>query len=171
MCSRIIRRNPDREQQYPSYEDFQTELRARFWKDTDAQIKHVQWEKFRQTNFPDADQFFQKFKELAYDAGIHGNEQVMLAQIKRATCETSKNTIYAGDREVPTTYDGWKAHLLHMDYITTISSGQKELQLGELTPDHRHRRQPCPRRVVKHQYIHWRRKWQQEQHMEDAAHQ
>ncbi len=80
------------------------------------QIKHAQWEKLRQSNFPDGDQFFQKFKELAYNGGICNNEQVMLAQIKRATRETSKNTIYSADREVPTTYDGWKAQLLHMDY-------------------------------------------------------
>ncbi len=36
-----------------------------------------------QTN-PDSDQFFQKFEELAYDAGVCDNEQVMLAQIKKA---------------------------------------------------------------------------------------
>ncbi len=53
----------------------------------DEQIKHAQWEKLR---------------------------QVMLAQIKKATQETSKNTIYSADREVPTTYDGWKAQQLGM---------------------------------------------------------
>ncbi len=40
----------------------------------------------------------------------------MLAQIKRATQETSKNIIFSADREVPTTYKGWKARLLRMDY-------------------------------------------------------
>ncbi len=40
----------------------------------------------------------------------------MLTQIKKAAQETSKNTIYSADGEVPTTYDGWKAHLLCMDY-------------------------------------------------------
>ncbi len=83
----IIGKNTDMEQLYPSYEDFQTELRARFWKDADAQIKHAQWEKLRQSNFQDGDQFFQKFEELAYDAGICDNKQVMLAQVKRAVRE------------------------------------------------------------------------------------
>ncbi len=58
----------------------------------------------------------QKFKELAYNARVRDNEQVMLTQIKKATCETSKNTIYSADGEVPTTYDRWKARLLCMDY-------------------------------------------------------
>ncbi len=67
-------------------------------------------------NYPDSDQFFQKFEELAYDTGVCDNEQVMLTQIKKATQETSKNMIYSADGEVPTTYKGWKACLLHMDY-------------------------------------------------------
>ncbi len=116
LCSRIIRKNTDGEQQYPSYADFQSELKARFWKDTDAQIKHVQWEKLRQSTFQDSDQFFQKFKELAYDARIRDNKQVMLAQVKRAAQEMSKNTIYSANRELPITYQGWKARLLRMDY-------------------------------------------------------
>ncbi len=105
-----------REQLYPTYEDFRSEVTARFWKDTDTQIKHAQWEKLRQTNYQDSNQFFQKFKELVYDAGVCDNEQVMLAQVKKATQETSKNTIYLADGEVPTTYEGWKTRLLHMDY-------------------------------------------------------
>ncbi len=40
----------------------------------------------------------------------------MLTQVKKAACETSKNTIYVADREVPTTYDRSKAHLLCIDY-------------------------------------------------------
>ncbi len=40
----------------------------------------------------------------------------MIAQIKKATRETSKNTIYSADGEVPISYKGWKARLLHMDY-------------------------------------------------------
>ncbi len=48
-------------------------------------------------NFKDGDKFFQEFEELAHYSGVHGNEQVMVAQIKRATRETSKNTIYAAD--------------------------------------------------------------------------
>ncbi len=50
----------------------------------DKQIKCAQWEKLRQVNFPDGDQFFQQFKELAYYAGVRDNEQVMLTQIKKA---------------------------------------------------------------------------------------
>ncbi len=73
LCSRIIGENDDREQLYPSYEDFQTELRGRFWKNADAQIKHAQWEKLRQSSYQDGDQFFQKFEELAYDTGVHDN--------------------------------------------------------------------------------------------------
>ncbi len=80
------------------------------------QIKYVQWEKLRQSTYQDGDQFFQKFEELAHHAGVHDNEQVMLHQIKKATHDMSKNTIYSADREVPITYNRWKAHLLHIDY-------------------------------------------------------
>ncbi len=76
----------------------------------------MQWEKLRQSTFQDSDQFFQKFKELAYDARIRDNKQVMLAQVKRAAQEMSKNTIYSANRELPITYQGWKARLLRMDY-------------------------------------------------------
>lgn len=82
----------------------------------DAQIKHMQWEKPRQFRYSDGDLFFQKFEELAYKVGVCDNKQVMLAQVKKAAHETSKNMIYAADGKVPTTYDGWKAHLLHMNY-------------------------------------------------------
>ncbi len=116
MSARLIGKSPTREQLYPTYEDFKTELRARFWKDADRQIKHAQWEKLRQVNFQDGDQFFQQFEELAYYANVCDNKQVMLTQIKKAAQETSKNTIYSADREVSTTYEGWKARLLHMDY-------------------------------------------------------
>ncbi len=40
----------------------------RFWKDADTEIKRVQWEKLRQVDFKDGDQFFQQFKELAFYA-------------------------------------------------------------------------------------------------------
>ncbi len=53
--------------------------------------------------------------------------------------------------------------------ITTVLKRQKELQLDKSIPDHRHWRWPHPRRVVKHQHTCQRRKWQQEQHMEDAV--
>ncbi len=116
LCARIIGRTQDREQLYSTYEDFKSNLRERFWKDTDKQIKRAQWEKLRQVNFSDGDQFFQQFKELAYYTGIRDNEQVMIAQIKKAAQETSKNTIYSADGEVLTSYKGWKARLLCMDY-------------------------------------------------------
>ncbi len=116
LCARIIGRTIDGEQLYPTYEDFKTNLRERFWKDADEQIKRAQWEKLRQVNFQDSDQFFQQFEELAYYAGICDNKQVMIAQIKKAAHETSKNTIYMADGEVLTSYEGWKARLLHMDY-------------------------------------------------------
>ncbi len=51
----------------------------------DERIKYVQWEKLRQVNFSDGDQFFQQFKELTYYAGVRDNEQVMITQIKKAT--------------------------------------------------------------------------------------
>ncbi len=44
----------------------------------------MQWEKLRQVNFPDGDQFFQQFEELGYYTGVRNNEQVMIAQIKKA---------------------------------------------------------------------------------------
>ncbi len=116
LCARLIGRNTDREQQYPTYEDLKNELNARFRKDSDAQIKYMQWEKLRQTTYQEGHQFFQKFKELAYHARVRDNQQVMLDQIKKATCDMSKNTIYLADGEVPTTYEGWKACLLRIDY-------------------------------------------------------
>ncbi len=47
-------------------------------------------------------------RELAHYSGVRENEQVMVAQIKRAACETSKNTIYAADGNLPVLYDDWK---------------------------------------------------------------
>ncbi len=88
----------------------------RFWKDANAEIKHAQWEKLRQVDFKDGDQFFQQFKELAFYADVCDNKQVMITQIKRAAHETSKNMIYAADGDLPTLYDEWKAHLLRIDY-------------------------------------------------------
>ncbi len=48
--------------------------------------------------------------------GVRDNKQVMTAQIKKAARETSKNTIYSANGDVPTNYEGWKARLLCMDY-------------------------------------------------------
>ncbi len=90
-------------------------LKERFWKDADEWIKYAQWEKLRQVNFPDGNQFFQQFEELAYYAGVHDNEQVMITQIKKAARETSKNTIYSADGDLPKSYEGWKARLLCID--------------------------------------------------------
>ncbi len=88
----------------------------RFWKDADAEIKRTQWEKLRQVDFKDSDQFFQQFEELAFYADVCNNEQVMIAQIKRAACKTSKNTIYMANGDLPTLYDQWKARLLWINY-------------------------------------------------------
>ncbi len=108
--------NTNGDQLYLTYIDFKNEVKHRFWKDSDAQIKHAQWEKPRQASYMDGDLFFQKFEELAFEARVCNNEQMMYAQIRKAARETSKNTIFASDGIVPTTYQGWKDHLLHMDY-------------------------------------------------------
>ncbi len=116
LQARILGKSADGKQFYPAYDKFEEHLRARFWKDADEQIKRAQWEKLRQVNFKDGDRFFQEFEELAHYAGVCSNEQVMVAQIKRAAHETSKNTIYAGNGDLPNLYDDWKSHLLHIDY-------------------------------------------------------
>ncbi len=116
LQSRIIGKNTDGEQLYPTYEDFESHLRARFWKDADEQIRCAAWEKLRQVNFKDGDKFFQEFEELAHYSGVRENEQVMVAQIKRAAHETSRNTIFAADGDLPVLYDDWKARLLRIDY-------------------------------------------------------
>ncbi len=67
-------------------------------------------------DFKDGNQFFQQFEELAFYTDVRNNKQVMIAQIKRATHETSKNTIYMANGDLPTIYDQWKAHLLRIDY-------------------------------------------------------
>ncbi len=115
VTGQILGKSADREQFYPAYDDFEEKLRNRFWKDADEQIKRAQWEKLRQVNYKDGDKFFQEFEELAHYAGVRGNEQVMVAQIKRAARETSKNTIYAGDGDLPALYDDWKSRLLRID--------------------------------------------------------
>ncbi len=112
LQARIIGKSADGEQLYPTYTDFEMVLRARFWKDSDEQIRCAAWEKLRQVNFKDGDKFFQEFEELAHYSGVCGNEQVMVAQVKRATRETSKNTIYVADGDLPVLYDDWKGHLL-----------------------------------------------------------
>ncbi len=69
----MIRVNNEGEQLYPSYADFKAEDRGQFWKDANVQIKHVQWEKLRQTTYQAGDQFFQNFKELGYNVGVRDN--------------------------------------------------------------------------------------------------
>lgn len=69
-----------------------------------AEIKYAQWEKLRQLSYPKSDLFFQQFESLAFKASIIGNKKMMMAQVKKAIRETTKNTIYAANREVPTTY-------------------------------------------------------------------
>ncbi len=116
LQSRIIGKSTDGEQLYPTYEDFEAHLRARFWKDTDKQIRCAAWEKLRQVNFKDGDKFFQEFEELAHYSGVHGNKQVMVTQVKKAARKTSKNTIYTADGNLPVLYNDWKARLLRIDY-------------------------------------------------------
>lgn len=106
VATRELGESDEGDQRYPSYANFKAEVRRRFWKDLDAKIKYVQWEKLRQVNFKDSDLFFQKFESLIFEAGIASNERMMCAQVKKAACETSKNTIYAGNGDVPTTYQG-----------------------------------------------------------------
>ncbi len=116
LQARILGKSADGEQFYPTYDEFEEHLRARFWKDADEQIKRAQWEKLRQVNFKDGDRFFQEFEELAHYAGVRGNEQVMVTQVKKAACKTSKNTIYAGNGDLPNLYNNWKSRLLRIDY-------------------------------------------------------
>ncbi|PBK63900.1 hypothetical protein ARMSODRAFT_1023546 [Armillaria solidipes] len=116
LQSRALGQDADGFQLYPAYADFKTQTRKRFWKDSDARIKGAQWEKLRQANYADRDLFFQKFEELALEAGVLYNEQLMYKQIEKAARETSKNTIFAVNGNIPTTYDEWKQCLLHMDY-------------------------------------------------------
>ncbi len=89
--------DPRKEQQWgtalPNIWRFQSDPQYEVLKDADAEIKLVQWEKLRQVDFKDGDQFFQQFKELAFYADVRGNEQVMVTQIKRAACEPVK-TLY-----------------------------------------------------------------------------
>ncbi len=50
-------------------------------------------------------------KNSRYHAGIRSNNQLMLHQIKKAAHQTSKNTIYSADGDVPTDYDGVESSL------------------------------------------------------------
>ncbi len=131
LQARILGKSADGEQFYPAYDEFKEKLRNRFWKDADEQIKRAQWEKLKQVNFKDGDKFFQEFEELAHYAGVRGNKQVMVAQIKRAARETSKNTIYAGDSDLPDLYDDWKSRLLRIDYNWRLKQAEG---MGQTVP-------------------------------------
>ncbi|SJL01029.1 uncharacterized protein ARMOST_04345 [Armillaria ostoyae] len=113
-------------QRYPDYPEFKTQTKKRFWKDSDARIKGAQWEKLCQAHYADGDQFFQKFEELAFEAGVLENEQLMFKQIEKAARESSKNTIFAADGEVPTTYAQWKHRLLRMDYNFRVRKAENQ---------------------------------------------
>ncbi len=110
MATLISRENP----QILSIQSL--EAHQQFWKDTNAKIKFAQWEKLRQSNFPDSDLFFQQFKSLAFEAGILGIDQMMMAQVKKACQSSSKDIIYASDGDIPTNYQEWKRHILRIDH-------------------------------------------------------
>ncbi len=116
VAARELGESTDGDQQYPAYSDFKAEVRRRFSKDSDTEIKYAQWEKLHQVDFKEGDLFFQKFESLAFEAGMFSNECMMCTQVKKVAHETSKNTIYTGNRMVPATYQEWKDWLLHIDY-------------------------------------------------------
>ncbi len=47
----------------------------------------------------------------------------MITQIKKAAQETSKNTIYSANGDLPIGYEGWTARLLCMDLNWHIKTG------------------------------------------------
>ncbi len=104
VAARELGENNEEEQCYLSYADFEAEVRRWFWKDSDVEIKYAQWEKLCQVDFKDGDLFFQKFKSLAFEARVFGNEYMKCAQVKKVAYKTSNKTIYAGDGTIPTTY-------------------------------------------------------------------
>ncbi len=101
---------------YPAYEQFVEEVRRRFWKDANAEIKFAQWEALQQSNFPDGDLFFQQFELLVFEAGILGIDMMMMAQVKKVCRLTTKDIIYASDGDTPTTYQEWKRWILRIDH-------------------------------------------------------
>ncbi len=92
------------------------EVRHRFWKDANAEIKFAQWESLRQNNFPDGDLFFQQFESLVFEAGVLGIDMMMMAQVKKACHSTTKDIIYVSDGDVPITYQQWKRQILRIDH-------------------------------------------------------
>ncbi|PBK90271.1 hypothetical protein ARMGADRAFT_1083133 [Armillaria gallica] len=116
LCARELGRDVYSEQLYPDYEQFVIEVRRRFWKDANAEIKLAQWEELRQKTFADGDLFFQQFESLAFEAGVFGIDQMMVAQVKKAMRTTTKDIIYGTDGDLPTNYQEWKRRILHIDY-------------------------------------------------------
>ncbi|PBK83245.1 hypothetical protein ARMGADRAFT_1089599 [Armillaria gallica] len=104
LCARELGRNVNGDQVYPAYKQFIEEVRWRFWKDANTEIKLAQWERLRQSNLPDGDLFFQQFESLVFKASVLGVNQMMVAQVKKACQSTSKDIIYRSDGDVLTTY-------------------------------------------------------------------
>ncbi|PBK91055.1 hypothetical protein ARMGADRAFT_1082284 [Armillaria gallica] len=116
LCARELGRDTYGEQLYPDYDQFVAEVRRRFWKDVNAEIKLAQWEELRQKTFTDGDLFFQQFESLAFKAGVFGIDQMMVAQVKKACRSTTKDIIYGTDGDLPTNYQEWKRRILRIDY-------------------------------------------------------
>lgn len=108
LCAWELGRNSNGDQVYPAYEMFVDEVRRRFWKDANAEIKFAQWESLHQKNFPDGDLFFQQFESLVFEARVLRIDMMMVAQVKKACRSTTKDIIYVTDGELPTNYQAWK---------------------------------------------------------------
>ncbi len=115
LCAWELGRNAYGDQVYPAYERFVEEVRRRFWKDANAEIKFAQWELLCQSNFPDRDLFFQQFESLTFKAGVLGINMMMMAQVKKACRSTTKDIIYTSDGDIPTMYQEWKKQILQID--------------------------------------------------------
>ncbi len=116
LCAQELERDTDGFQLYPAYKQFVEEVRRRFWKDANAEIKFTQWERLRQNQFPDGDSFFQQFKSLAFEAGVLGIDMMMVAQVKKACRSMAKDIIYTSDADIPANYPEWKRQILRIDH-------------------------------------------------------
>ncbi len=116
LCARELGRDAQGFQLYPAFEQFVEEVRRRFWKDANAEIKFAQWEGLRQSNFPDGDLFFQQFESLAFEVGVLGIDLMMVAQVKKACRAMTKDIIYALDADPPADYQAWKKRILRIDH-------------------------------------------------------
>ncbi|KAK0243611.1 hypothetical protein EDD85DRAFT_944929 [Armillaria nabsnona] len=130
-------RDANDEQLFPSYTDFKAWTKARFWQDADARLKKAAWQRLRQSDFKDGDLFFQKFEQLAAEAGVAGDELMMLDQIEKAARATSKTAIFTAASAIPTDYPQWKARLLQLDYnyrISRTSPGDRQPARNDTRP-------------------------------------